>query len=255
MSNWAKLQNLFPENLYTGEGGILLQGDCLDIMKRMPDGCVDLVVTDPPYNIGDSSKIAFSEGKPYSNKELWGSFEPTDTDRWMQFLLEYFEECYRICSGSIVVFYDRFEITKIKDMLQSIGYYPKNIIGFVKKNPAPHLRKTGFRSDYELAVFCQKNKGKDTFNFLTQKEMTSLDHVCINGEKVSKHPTEKPLSVIKKYIRIMSNPSDVVLDGFAGSGTTLVAAKQLGRKFIGVEIEPKYIEICQQRLAQEVLKL
>jgi len=231
----------FPDD-YIGK---VINDDCLNVLKQMPDKCVDLVLTDPPYDIGDNNKLCKQGNNIVTNKEMWGHFETLK----LKDLEPIFAEIYRVCKGSLVCYYDRLEITSLKEMLKNIGYYPKQLVRFVKTNPLPHFRKNGFRSDFELAVYCQKEKGKDTFNFLEQKLMTSLDHVTI-GNKDSTHPTEKPLYCFKKYVRIMSNPNDIILDPFAGSGTTLVAAELLGRKWTGIEISKEYCADAENRVKE-----
>jgi len=220
--------------------------DCLIGLKQLEDNCVDCIITDPPYNIGQSNKLSKSQNKIISNKDNWGHFEPTNTEEYLSFLQNVFYECYRVCKGSIIVFYNRLEITKIKDMLNLVGFYPNNLLCIVKRNSLPHFRKNGFRSDFELAIYCQKVKGKDTFNFLNQALMKGIDYYAI-GQNESRHPTEKPKEIIKKYIRIISNKDDVILDPFIGSGTTAVACKELQRNFIGFEISKEYCDIANER--------
>jgi DNA modification methylase len=232
---------------YQNDNCILFNGDCLDIMKELPDNFVDLIITDPPYNIGDNNKTCKQGDKITTNKDMWGHFEPTDTKEWLNFLDMVFSEIYRINKGSLYIFYDRFEITRMKDMLESKGFHPKNLLAIIKKNPLPSFRKVGFRSDYELCLYMQKNKGKDTFNFLSQNEMKSTDTYAI-GKKDTKHPTEKPVKIIEKYIKISSNEGDIVLDPFAGSGTTGVASLNLKRHCIMIEKDPAYCEMIKQRV-------
>lgn len=232
---------------YKTENGIIINGDCFEVVKDIDNLSVDLIVTDPPYNIGDSSKLCKKGDKIMSNKEMWGEFEPEDTDEWYKKLDFLFTEFYRINKGSIYLFYDRFEITRIKDMLKSKGFYPKNILSIVKNNPLPHFRKNGFRSDFELCVFLQKDKSKDIFNFLSQDLMRSCDFYTI-GQKESEHPTEKPLRVIEKYIMISSNQGDIVFDPFSGSGTTAVACEKLKRRYIAIEKDENYFNESVERI-------
>lgn len=227
--------------------GILILGDSFEIIKEFPNNYIDLIVTDPPYNIGDLSKLCKKGDTIISNKEMWGHFEPTNDEKWYNDLQNMFNHFHRINKGSIYLFYDRFEITKIKDMLKKSGFYPKNLLSIIKNNPLPHFRKNGFRSDFELCIFCQKEKGKDTFNFLSQEEMRSCDFYTI-GQKDSEHPTEKPLKVISKYIRISSNEGDIVFDPFSGSGTTAVACEINNRRWIAIEKDENYFNESIERI-------
>jgi len=236
------------------KNGILYHGDCREILYQLVGNSIDLIITDPPYNIGSSSKLCKKGNKIISNKEMFGHFEPTDTHKWYEYLKDCFTQFYRINKGSIYIFYDRFEITGIKDILEKIGYYPKNLLAIIKNNPLPHIRKNGFRSDFELCLFCQKNKGKDTFHFLSQQEMKSVDYYTI-GNKSTSHPTEKPLQVIMKYVKISSNENDVVLDPFMGSGTTAIACENLNRKWIGIEKNIDYCEMLKERLGLQLFNI
>jgi len=225
----------------------IIQGDSLEILKNIPDNSIDAIITDPPYNIGDGNKLCKQGSKIKSNKEMWGNIEPKNTIKYYEYLKKVFKEFYRVNKGSIIIFYNRLEITLIKDMLKDAGFYPKNLLCIVKKNSLPHFRKNGFRSDFELALYCQKNKGKDIFNFINQNTMKSIDYYTI-GKKYTTHPTEKPLLIIEKYVKIISNKSNIILDPFIGSGTTAVACERLQRNWIGIEREQAYIDIANARI-------
>lgn len=245
-------KDIFPKEnrYYETENGILYNADCLDLIKSFPDVSVDLIVTDPPYNIGDTNKLCKQGNTIKSNKEMWGHFEPVDETEWMKFLDDLFVHFYRVCKGSLFIFYNRLEITRIKDMLKSKGFQPKNLLAIIKLNPLPHFRKNGFRSDFELCLYCQKEKGKDTFNFLSQEEMKSVDYYTI-GRKETDHETEKPINAILKYISVASNKGHLVFDPFIGSGTTAAACERAGRYWIGIEKEKRYCEMAKKRIANE----
>jgi len=243
--------NFTRENVYfESEKGMLYKGDSLTMLKALPDACVDAIITDPPYNIGETAKLCKKGNKIVSNKEMWGHFEPENTADWLGYLDKVFKEFHRVVKGSLIIFYDRFEITRIKDMLGQAGFYPKNLLCIVKKNPLPHFRKNGFRSDFELALYCQKIKGKDTFNFLSQDQMKSVDYYVI-GKKRTTHPTEKPLEVIKKYVNIITKEGDIVLDAFIGSGTTALACEQTGRKWLGIEKDETYCQMVKRTMTND----
>lgn len=235
---------------YENDNGILLCGDNAGIMPLLEANSIDLIVTDPPYNIGDENKLCKQGDKILSNKEMWGHFEPKDEKEWLIYLEKTIKEFYRINKGSVYLFYDKFNIGKIKEFCEMAGYYPKNLLAIIKVNPLPHFRKNGFRSDFELCLFCQKEKDKDVFNFLSQDEMKSVDYYTI-GQKDSDHPTEKPVSVICKYIKISSNEGAIILDPFIGSGTTAIACEKLNRRWVGIEISEEYCEIAKKRIEAE----
>ena len=183
---------------------------------------------------------------------MFGHFEPTDNKEWEKLIVKLVDLLYRKVRGSVIIFYDKYEISWLKNIFKERGYYPANILGIIKNNPLPHLRKTNFRSDIELALFFQKEKNKDTFNFLTQQEMVCTDFYNI-GQKESKHPTEKPLKIFEKYVRIISNENDVVLDPFSGSGTTVVAAQKMNRKWVGIDINEEYLKMAKDRILDKTI--
>ena len=130
----------------------------------------------------------------------------------------------------------------------------KNIISWIKSNPLPAFNRTNYRSAVEFIYFGQKEGEKATFNFGQQKEMKNwFEHPLVQGKQRTKHPTQKPLKLVQKFIEVSSNKGDIVLDPFLGSGTTAVAAKMLGRNYIGIEKNPEYIKMAEDRLRQELL--
>jgi DNA modification methylase len=183
---------------YVEPTGIVYCSDCFDFVKRCPP--IDLVVTDPPYNISSLTKLSKQGSKIVTNYEAWGHFEPVDTEEWYGRLTDLLRFIYTMNRGSVVLFYDRNEIHHIKQIAETIGFFTKALLILVKTNPLPHFNKNGFRSAFETILWLQKNNGVDTFNFLTQQEMCGVDYYTI-GQKESSHPTEKPISVIKKYIK------------------------------------------------------
>lgn len=230
--------------------------DCLDILPQIPSNSIDLIATDPPYNIGDSNKLTKSGNKIRTNKESWGEWDSMDEKEYLEWIERNIKEFYRVLkdSGSLVMFFDKFNITYLRDMGVKIGFHPVNFYALFKRNPLPNFRKNGFTSGFELGMIFNKNKSKKKWNFLKQNEMQNY-FVYTIGQKETNHPTEKPVQAFKRLIQIFTDKGDIVLDPFAGSGTTLVAAKSLGRNFIGVEREEKYVNACKERLAQQFLDL
>lgn len=219
----------------------VIQGDCLEVMKLMPDKCVDLVLTDPPYNFETQGGGLFKKrGNLQKIEDSFGSdFKPehllNESERITKSMHGYFW-----CSKAIVRDYLNWAQER------SYGF---NILVWHKSNPIP-ANNNNFLPDTEYCIFI---RGKGTtfnqglsFNLYRKYNITAIQEN--NG-----HPTPKPLDIIKKHILISTKESDLILDPFLGSGTTAVAAKQLGRKFIGIEISEKYCQIARGRLRQEVL--
>ena len=209
----------------------VIQGDCLEVMRGMDDKSVDLIITDPPYGVKRDKGFGGFEGfrgagklikrKAYSDD--WDSERPSQV---------IFDMICRVSSNALI-----FGGNYFADILPQ----GKHWIVWDKLNTMPTF------GDCEL--------------IWTNIKRTSVSKVTVeyNGllgkEKHRSHPTQKPISVVEWLIQRYSKPNDIILDPFCGSGTTLVAAKNLGRRYIGIEIEEKYCEIARQRLAQQTLEL
>ena len=236
--------------------------DCLDGLKKIPDNSVDLIVTDPPYNIGDTNKRTKVGDKIVSNNEAWGHWDNYDLEEFDNFFINYLKQCYRILKdgGTIYCFSAREDNGFFTRKAVEIGFKYLNTLAIIKDNPLPHFTKTNWRSAFELCFYaCKGNKTK-TFNFINQQRMVNKFHYLIGKkdsgckrEGIISHPTEKPLNFFKLLVEVNSNKDDTVFDGFMGSGTTAVACKQLGRNFIGFEINDEYIKIANKRLSQQTL--
>ena len=207
------------EPYYREDAGVIYNADCLDILPKMPEKCVDLVVTDPPYGIG----LEYGEYK--DTKENWynliGQFIPIAKNKSKMVIMP----CCQI---------------------KELGYFYTNhppdwIIAWYKGSPG-HRAFVGF-NDWEPHLVYGKNDGVQMHDYF----QTPLNIIGCN------HPCPKPIKWANWLISRASQQNNIVCDAFLGSGTTAVAAKQLGRQYIGIEIEKKYCDIAVQRLAQEML--
>lgn len=204
----------------------VIQGDCLGVMKQMPDKCVDLVLTDPPYGINaDKGTRGFGSSKHTVKKykDNWDSKTPTK---------DYFDEMFRVGKNVIIFggnyFTDKLPVSRGWQVWDKVG-------DIVFDNPYSHV---------EL-IYTSFNK--------TNKKYQVIQQGFVSSEKNRFHPTQKPVVLISKLLEDFSEPDHIILDCFAGGGSTLIAAKKLGRKFIGIEISPEYCKIAEDRLRQEVL--
>lgn len=232
----------------------IICGDSLKIVDDIPNDSIDLILTDPPYNIGDSNKLTKVGNQFKTNKDAWGEWDNMDEKEYLERIERYMKEFYRTLkvSGSLVIFFDKFNITYLRDFGKNIGFHPVNFYALFKRNPVPNLRKNGFTSGFELSVIFNKSKKDKKWNFLQQNMMQNYFIYSI-GQKVTKHPTEKPIAAFERLIQIFTDSKDIVLDCWSGSGTTCVAAKNLGRRYIGIEINKEYCQMAEERLRQEVL--
>ena len=229
--------------------------DCLEGMKQLEDNSVDLIVTDPPYNISGLSQGIELHGKPV-NIQHFGRWDyEFDPENFMK-------ECKRILklNGQIYIFTsDRLMGTYI-DLLIKHKFHYRNTLVWFKSNLMPKIRHHTWRAGTEYILYAGQSKTekmKDyTFNWLGQEEMKNLfiRPILSGKERIkgddgkSAHPTQKPLDIVKKLIKVSSNEGDLVLDPFIGSGTTAVACIQTRRNFIGYEIDEKYYNIALKRI-------
>ncbi|MBQ8465307.1 MAG: site-specific DNA-methyltransferase [Alphaproteobacteria bacterium] len=151
----------------------------------------------------------------------------------------------------LVCFFDRDRVNFLSHYLQvQYGFKCKGYFAFIKQNPVPQARKVKFMNGWEVAVMLQKPDGALTFNYENGQQPDYIFLPVCNGNERTEHPTQKPLKAIYPFIRYFTNKNDLILDPFAGSGTTAVAARNLGRRFIVIEREPRYVEIIRTRLAE-----
>jgi len=238
---------------YEKENIIIYNDNCLDIIKELQDESIDLVVTDPPYNIGDTNKRTKVGNKIVSNMEAWGEWDNYDKKEYDEFIFKLIAEMYRVLKkgGSFYMFSAREDNGFFIREAVRVGFTYRNQLAIIKTNPLPLFVKNNYRSAFELCFYVTKGKPK-TFNFLSQQDCINI-YPYIIGKKYTKHPTEKPLGFIEKIVKISSNENDTVLDPFIGSRTTAVACKNLNRKCIGVEINKKYCDMSIKRLGYGVL--
>lgn len=219
----------------------IICGDCLEVMKGIPDKSVDLVLTDPPYNFQSKGGGLFKKRGNLDRieKSFGTDFTPQDLLKLCEFKTKNMHG-YFYCSKEIVRNYLNWAQDK---------KYGFNILTWHKKNPIP-CNNNNFLPDTEYCIFI---RGKNTnfnnglnFDLYRKYYLSSLEKHLI-------HPTPKPINLIMRHILISTKKNDVVLDPFLGIGTTAIACKQLGRRYIGIEISPKYCEIAENRLAQDYL--
>lgn len=226
-------------------------GDALSILKKLPDNTFDLILTDPPYDIRKYStgNIPLPGRKALNN----------DIAKWDQAIPmgDYVKEFRRLIkkSGNVFIFtsYNLFgDWHKQLDPLFSTC----NFMIWHKINPPPRIFKNSFLHSCEM-IICAWDKGH-TWNFSTQDKMHNFieSKICMKPERLN-HPTQKPLSIIKHLVEIASNPEDLVMDCFAGTGTTGIASLLTNRYYYLIELDPEYYKIASQRLlrAKERLKI
>lgn len=226
----------------------LYKGNCLELMKDIPSGSVDAIITDPPYKIitgGDSNgkNSIRPKGILSGNRELM---------KFIPKFSEWLPECYRVLKNGSHAYF-MINSTNLTEMLvevEKVGFKVHNILIWKKNNCTP---SQFYMKNCEFVIFCRKGKAKYINNIGDSKTVHEFNN--ISGKKV--HPTEKPIELMKFYIENSSEENDTVLDPFMGSGSTGVACVNTFRNFIGFEIDENYFEIAEKRIeeAQELNEL
>lgn len=241
----------------------IIQGDCIEKLRELPDNSVDLVFADPPYNLQLQGELYRpDQTKVSAVNDEWDKFSSFDV--YDEFTYDWLKECQRILKkdGSIWVIGSYHNIFRVGKIMQDLGLWILNDVIWIKTNPMPNFKGTRFNNAQETLILASKNqKSKPTFHYKAMKghnddkQMRSDwyipicnggERIKVNGEKA--HSTQKPEALLYRVILSTSNVGDVVLDPFMGSGTTGAVAKKLGRNFIGIERESFYIKVANNRI-------
>lgn len=232
----------------------LYQADCLEAMRKIPSGSVDLILTDPPYNLG----IFMQQRGPNLNKMrenhfAYSGWDNLEFDRWKEVMDEFLSECHRVLKrrGALLIFMSVIKVETIINLAVSHKFYYKTVGTWHKQNPMPRNMNLHFLNSTESWLYFINNGTTGTFNNEGKPIHDFIETATISQSerRHGKHPTQKPLKVMQHFINLLSNKGDVVLDPFMGSGTTGVAAIEAGRKFIGIEISPSYFSIALKRIS------
>ena len=260
---------------YQNEIVTLFKGDCLDILPTLPECSIDMIFADPPYNLSNGG-ITCHAGRMVSvNKGDWDKSNGVEQDH--EFTIEWLTACRRVLKddGTIWISGTMHRIYSIGFALQQLGYKLLNEICWYKHNAAPNLSCRYFTHSHETVLWASKSeKSKHKFDYQLMKQiaggkqMRSLwKDVDIEDEpqdiwpintpakaekKHGKHPTQKPIALIERIILASTNPGDLILDPFAGSSTTGVAALRNGRRFIGIDNNTEYLELSVKRIKDEL---
>lgn len=241
----------------------ILQGDCIEKLRSLPDGSIDLIFADPPYNLQLQQDLwRPNMTKVDAVKDKWDQF--SSFQAYDEFSRRWLSACRRVLkdNGTIWVIGSYHNIYRIGAIMQDLGYWFLNDVVWTKVNPMPNFRGVRFTNAHETLIWASKRKGaRYTFNHHAMKALndgkqmrsdwllpicSGAERIKVNGQKA--HSTQKPEALLYRVILSSSNPGDVVLDPFLGSGTTAAVAKKLHRHWIGIEREEEYVEIAQRRI-------
>jgi site-specific DNA-methyltransferase (adenine-specific) len=254
------------EAYFTKNNFTLYNGDCIDIMNNMREKSVDMIFADPPYFLS-SGTFTCQAGKMVSVKK--GDWDLSNGfDKNYLFHLEWIKACRRILkdNGTIWISGTYHSIYQCGSALQANKFHILNDISWFKPNAAPNLSCRFFTASHETLIWARKEKtGKHIFNYKEMKDgkwdedtikkpNTQMRSVwSINTpkpieKKYGKHPTQKPLDLLRRIVLASTNKGNVILDPFTGSSTTGIAASMYDRQFIGIDIEKKYLDLSIKRL-------
>ena len=241
----------------------IINGDCIEELKKLPDNSVDLIFADPPYNLQLQGELwRPNQTKVNAVNDDWDKYE--SFEHYDRFSIEWLKECRRILKedGTIWVIGSYHNIFRVGKIMQDLDFWVLNDIIWMKTNPMPNFKGTRFNNAHETLIWASKNqKSKYKFHYKSlkafndDKQMRSdwyipiclgNERIKINGEKA--HSTQKPEELLYRIILSSSDVGSIVLDPFMGSGTTGAVAKLLRRKYIGFEKEEFYKKVAEERI-------
>ncbi len=246
---------------------VILQGDSIEELRNLPDECIDVIFADPPYNLQLSGALKRPNNTTVDAvDDDWDKFDSfTAYDR---FTHSWMSEAKRVLkpNGTLWVIGSYHNIFRVGAIMQDLGYWILNDIIWRKTNPMPNFRGKRFTNAHETMIWASKDeKAKNiTFNYEAMKALNDdlqmrsdwTLPLCTGGERLKGddgqklHPTQKPESLLHRVILSSTNPGDVILDPFFGTGTTGAVAKQLGRHYVGIERDDTYIDRAKARIAK-----
>lgn len=250
----------------------ILVGDCIEELRKLPSGSVDLVFADPPYNL----QLACELLRPNNTRvdgvdDEWDKF--ASFAAYDQFCRAWLVECRRIlkADGALWVIGSYHNVFRLGAALQDLGFWIQNDIIWRKVNPMPNFRGKRFTNAHETLIWAGRDqKSRVTFNYESLKALNDdiqmrsdwLYPICAGPERLKDdggrkaHPTQKPEALLGRILLATTNVGDVVLDPFFGTGTTGAVAQRLGRRWIGIERDDDYARAARERIASvETLKI
>lgn len=244
--------------------GQILSGDCIEAMRSLPSASVDMVFADPPYNLQLGGDLSRPDGSHVDAvTDHWDKFDSFGA--YDAFTRDWLAEARRVLkpNGSLWVIGSYHNIFRVGATLQDLGFWILNDIVWRKANPMPNFKGTRFTNAHETLIWASMGeKSKYTFNYRAMKTLNDelqmrsdwVLPICGGQERLKKdgakvHPTQKPEALLYRIMLATTNPGDVILDPFFGTGTTGAVAKRLGRQWIGCERESGYRSAAEERIA------
>jgi site-specific DNA-methyltransferase (adenine-specific) len=246
---------------------VLYKDDSLNMLAELPENSIDMIFADPPYNLSNGGFSVHAGRMVSVNKGDWDKSKGFKDD--YDFHYKWLEACRRVLKpgGTLWVSGTYHSIYQCGHVLQALGYHILNDIAWFKPNASPNLSCRFFTASHETIIWARKDKkAKHTFNYSAMKEGEwpedalkkpglQMRSVWSMGtprpdEKIhGKHPTQKPLSLLRRIVLASTNKDDIILDPFTGSSTTGIASVINKRKFIGIDMEKKYLDLSIKRFS------
>lgn len=243
----------------------IIVGDCRQVLASLPACSVDMIFADPPYNLQLRGELY----RPNMSRvdgvdDAWDQF--ADFAAYDAFTREWLGGCRRVLkdSGTLWVIGSYHNIYRIGALVQDLGYWLLNDVVWIKDNPMPNFRGVRLTNAHETLLWCKKSQGQKryTFNYHGLKAMNEGKQMrsdwqlplCTGAERLKAgnaklHATQKPEALLYRVLLASTNPGDLVLDPFFGTGTTGAVARRLARRFIGIEQEAAYAAAARERIA------
>ncbi|MSO77655.1 MAG: site-specific DNA-methyltransferase [Alphaproteobacteria bacterium] len=244
--------------------GRVLEGDCVELMERLPAGSIDMIFADPPYNLQLRQELLRpNHSRVDGVDDAWDQF--ADFAAYDEFSRAWLQAARRLLKpdGCLWAIGSYHNIFRLGAALQDLGFWLLNDIVWRKTNPMPNFRGRRFTNAHETLIWAARDEtSRPTFNYDAMKALNDglqmrsdwLLPICggperlkIDGRKA--HPTQKPEALLHRVILASTRPGDVVLDPFFGTGTSGAVARRLGRAWIGIERDKDYARIARERLA------
>lgn len=261
--SYIKTKPAFVEDSF-----VLYHDDCFKILEQLPENSVDMIFADPPYFLSNGGFTVHAGRRVSVNKGGWDKSNGFEKD--FEFHLNWIEACRRVLkpSGTIWISGTYHSIYQCGFALQKAGFHILNDIAWFKPNASPNLGRRCFTASHETLLWAVKEKKtKYTFNYelmrngdwpedFIKKPKTQMRSVWAipppkkEEKNFKKHPTQKPIELLKRFILSSTREGDFILDPFTGSSTTGLAAYMYGRKFVGIETESEYIELSKKRFKE-----
>ena len=246
---------------FKGDNVVLYNGDALEVLAQLPENSIDMIFADPPYNLSNGGMSVHAGRRVSVNKGDWDKSRGFKDD--YDFHFKWLEACKRVLKpeGTLWVSGTYHSIYQCGHAIQALDYRILNDISWFKPNASPNLSCRFFTASHESLIWARKEKqAKHIFDYylmkngnwpedpikkpnLQMRSVWSLGTPKPEEKKYGKHPTQKPLALLNRIVLASTKKGDVVLDPFAGSSTTGLAAIKNGRKFIGIDNESKYLDV------------